>query len=300
MAELFAVLPQKRTTGSLPDLDSEIEELARIQAGQGSPSTKALHLPRSGMNSGATSGEQADPDFDGVEEENLELPPLLAEGPSDHDLVRRAQKGEEHAFELLVRRHEARAIRAARNMVPSDEDSQDLAQEAFLRVFRSLDRFDFAHEFTTWLYRIVTNLAIDHLRKRRPQFSTTPLLCDDDKEPDLVDPHHALPSDELEARELAVEVQACLSALAPHFQSVLVLREFEDLACNEIAEIVGATHVTVRWRLHRGRKLFQEEWERRARLREKRVQPGGGSWDSEPRSRMDSGAPRPNADGAGP
>jgi RNA polymerase sigma-70 factor (ECF subfamily) len=212
----------------------------------------------------------ADLEFD-LPPEVAELPPLQVDGPSDHELITRAQKGEEQAFETLVRRHEARAIRVARNMVPSDEDAQDLAQEAFLRVFRSLERFDFAHEFTTWLYRIVTNLAIDHLRKRRPQFSTTPLVDDEDREPEIVDPRGEQPSDAMEERERASEVQACLSALAPHFQSVLVLREFEDLACNEIAQIVGATHVTVRWRLHRGRKLFQEEWERRARLREKRA-----------------------------
>jgi len=188
-------------------------------------------------------------------------------GP-DHELVRRAQAGEERAFETLVRRHERRAWRVARNMVPSDEDAQDLTQEAFLRVFRSLDRFDFQHEFTTWLYRIVTNLAIDHLRKRRPSFSTTASTQGEESEIDLADPRDGRPSDAIESLETAAKVQECLSALAPHFQSVLVLRELEGLACTEIAEIVGATHVTVRWRLHRGRKLFQEEWERRKRLAE--------------------------------
>jgi DNA-directed RNA polymerase specialized sigma24 family protein len=83
------------------------------------------------------------------------------------------------------------------------------------------------------------------------------------------------------AMETADEVQECLAALAPHFQSVLVLRELEGLPCTEIAEIVGATHVTVRWRLHRGRKLFQEEWERRQRLIDAREQPSSGSDGSE-------------------
>ncbi|MCP3919793.1 MAG: sigma-70 family RNA polymerase sigma factor [bacterium] len=188
----------------------------------------------------------------------------------DADLVRRAQAGEEDAFAELVHRHERRAIRAARNMVPSDEDARDLAQEAFLRVFRSLDRFDFKHEFTTWLYRIVTNLAIDHLRKRRPAFSTTTLDGDEDGgEIEFVDEAGILPSERMESEETADQVQACLGALAPHFQSVLVLRELEGLACTEIADIVGATHVTVRWRLHRGRKLFLEEWERRQRVSDK-------------------------------
>ncbi len=183
----------------------------------------------------------------------------------DHALIRRAQAGEEQAFAELVRRHQRRAFRVARNMVPSDEDAEDLAQEAFLRVFRSLERFDFHHEFTTWLYRIVTNLAIDHLRKRRPTFSASGGDEDDERTLELVDPSDARPSDHVESEETQAEVHACLGALAPHFQSVLVLRELEGLPCTEIAEIVGATHVTVRWRLHRGRKLFQEEWERRER-----------------------------------
>jgi RNA polymerase sigma-70 factor (ECF subfamily) len=113
----------------------------------------------------------------------------------------------------------------------------------------------------------VTNLAIDHLRRRRPMASTT-RNEDDEAGFDIVDTRVDAPSDALESRELSAEVRATLSGLAPHFQSVLVLREMEGLPCNEIAKIVGATHVTVRWRLHRGRKLFQEEWERRARLRE--------------------------------
>lgn len=205
-----------------------------------------------------------------------------AEVAEDHALVRRAQAGDEAAFERLVRRHQQRAWRVARNLVPTDEDAQDLAQEAFLRVFKSLANFDFQHAFTTWLYRIVTNLAIDHLRRRRPATSTA-RPEDDESEFDLVDARVAAPSDHLESRELSDEVRATLASLAPHFQSVLLLREMEGLPCNEIAHIVGATHVTVRWRLHRGRKLFQEEWERRARWREAGGDRARNDADSAPR-----------------
>ena len=191
-----------------------------------------------------------------------------AETAVDHDLIRRAQQGDERAFEDLVLRNQQRAWRVARNLVPTDEDAQDLAQEAFVRVYKNLANFDFDHGFTTWLYRIVTNLAIDHLRRRRPVTSTTNSE-EGESDFDLVDPDALQPSEGLEKLELADEVRATLASLAPHFQSVLVLREMEGLPCNEIATIVGATHVTVRWRLHRGRRLFQEEWERRARLREK-------------------------------
>jgi RNA polymerase sigma-70 factor (ECF subfamily) len=188
--------------------------------------------------------------------------------PSDHDLIRCAQSGDELAFATLVRRHERRAYRVARNMVPGREDALDLAQEAFLRVFRSLDRFDFRHDFTTWLYRIVTNLGIDHLRKRRPMVSTSVMIGDDESQIDLPDASVPNPSERLESLETADQVRTCIDNLAPHFRAVLTLRELEGLSCIAIADIVGATHVTVRWRLHRGRKLFQEEWARQERLRE--------------------------------
>ena len=189
----------------------------------------------------------------------------------DHALVRQAQAGQEEAFADLVHRHQGRAYRVARNLLPADEDAQDIAQEAFLRVFRNIERFNFDHEFTTWLYRIVTNLCIDFLRKRRVAVSVSRGREGDEGEEsalDLEDHNEPAPWEYAEATETAAEVHDVLSSLAPHFQSVLTLREIEGLGCPEIAEIVGATHVTVRWRLHRGRKLFQEEWERRSRMRQ--------------------------------
>jgi len=190
-----------------------------------------------------------------------ELAPADEGTPTDHDLVRGAQEGREEAYAELVRRHEERAVRVALSMVANREDARDLAQEGFLRVFRYIDRFDFKHEFTTWLYRIVTNLAIDHLRKRRPTTSTSS-ADGDEADLDLVDPSEELPSAGMERQETAERVRACIDRLAPHFRTVMVLRELEGLPCTEIARIVGATHVTVRWRLHRGRKLFLAEWER--------------------------------------
>ena len=199
-------------------------------------------------------------------EEPPEASEVPSDGISDHEAVRRAQSGDGAAFEILVRRHQGRALRVARNLIADADEAQDLAQEAFLRVFRSLERFNFEHEFSTWLYRIVTNLAIDHLRRRRVVLSTSAHEEEDGGGFDLPDDHAPPPQRRMEAAETALRVRACIGSLAPHFQSVLVLRELEGLPCLEIAKIVGATHVTVRWRLHRGRKLFQEEWERRERL----------------------------------
>ena len=197
--------------------------------------------------------------------------------PSDHDLIRAAQRGEERAFEQLVARHEERAMRVAWGLVANREDARDLAQEAFLRVFRNLERFDFHHELTTWLFRIVTNLAIDHLRKRRPHRSTTVVGEEGESEIDLLDEAAERPWEAMSREETAERVRACIDRLAPHFRSVMVLRELEGLPCTEIATIVGATHVTVRWRLHRGRKLFQDEWERMERAGRGGSPPPGSS-----------------------
>ncbi len=189
----------------------------------------------------------------------------LGPDSSDHELVRAAQGGEELAFQLLVERHQGRAFRVARQMVPGRDDALDLAQEAFLRVFKSLHRFDFNHEFTTWLYRIVSNLSIDHLRRRRPIVGGGGLDDEEAQVPEVVDERVAAPFERMEVAETGQRVRDCIESLAPHFRAVLALRELEGLPCTEIARIVGATHVTVRWRLHRARKLFQEEWERRDR-----------------------------------
>ena len=155
------------------------------------------------------------PDLPETERPGDEAPPGE---PSDHDLIRSAQRGEELGFELLVKRYEDRAMRVAAGLVANREDARDLAQEAFLRVFRNLERFDFQHEFTTWLYRIVTNLAIDHLRKRRPKRSATVSREEGEVEIDFEDEDVERPWEAMERSETAAAVRACIDRLAPHFR----------------------------------------------------------------------------------
>jgi len=220
------------------------------------------------------------PDSDEPSSKDARAP---APDPAEAEVIRRAARGEEQAFEALVKSHQARAFRVARHLVPSDDDAQDIVQEAFLRVFRSLERFDYQYSFSTWLNRIVTNLAIDHLRRRRLVTQSSNGEDDDGESWDAQLPSNAPPpSHSIEAQETAGRVRACIAALAPHFQSVLTLREIEGLPCNVIAKIVGATHVTVRWRLHRGRKLFLEEWERRERVAELRRTPATDKNEARP------------------
>lgn len=177
----------------------------------------------------------------------------------DADLVRRSLAGERDAFAGLVRRYQRRAFFVAYHVVGDMEDARDVAQEAFLRVYRSLGSFDFGRNFYTWFYRIVANLAIDRLRKSGT-LRAAPL--------DAIAHGVAAPPDDdssAESGERTAMVWTVLEGLDAKFRAVLVLRDIHGLSCREIAPILKVTHATVRWRLHRGRCLFKDLWERRTR-----------------------------------
>src|SRR5690606_16226108 len=177
----------------------------------------------------------------------------------DQDIVRRILDGDETAFAELVARYHRRAFWIGFHVLGRAEDARDIAQEAFVRVHRSLHKFDFARNFYTWFYRIVMNLAIDALRKHRTA-RAAPL---EDVQDRLTD--GSLPGDPAERDETRRLVWRTLEHLDGKFKAVLVLRDIHGLSCREIAPILGVTHATVRWRLHRGRQAFREHWERLAR-----------------------------------
>jgi RNA polymerase sigma-70 factor (ECF subfamily) len=170
----------------------------------------------------------------------------------ERELIRRSQKGDEEAFRELVERYEKRAYWVACNMVHSHEEARDITQEAFLRVYRSIDRFKLKMNFYTWLYQIVMNLSIDRLR-RQAIFRPASL----DSIGERQDTQEA-PDANIERTELRETVRRVLDKLAPKYKAVITLRDIEGLSCREIAEIVGCTHATVRWRLHRARLIFKK------------------------------------------
>lgn len=181
---------------------------------------------------------------------------------ADNDLIRRTLEGDFAAFEGLVARHERRAFWIAFQVLGNVEESRDAIQDAFVRVYRSLDRFDFARNFYTWFFRIVTNLAIDRRRKRKLAVAAQPedtfqSLADDDA--------RSQPDARLQERERAALVHRVLAGIPEMFRTVLVLRDLQGLSCREIAPITGLTYSTVRWRLHKARGLFRERWERESR-----------------------------------
>ena len=177
----------------------------------------------------------------------------------DHEIIRACLEGSQEAFAALVKRHEERAFWAAYRVLGDAEASRDVAQEAFVRVWRALERFDFSMAFTTWLYRISVNLAIDHLRRNKRHKAVDVDILHEGLADESVD---TAPEAGQGARELAVRVRGVLDTLDEKYRTVLALRDLEGLSSKQISDITGITHATVRWRLHVARKHFREAWDR--------------------------------------
>ena len=211
-----------------------------------------------GSAAGSSSGHAPLGLVSGLPEAVAEL--AAAPGISDAELVRRTLAGQQDPFAALVARYQKRAFWIAFHVVGRVEDARDVTQEAFVRLFRSLAKYDFDRAFYTWFYRIVMNLAIDHLRKIRSGAASSL----EDIPGGLPDGREAAASAPIELQEQHGQVWAILETLDPKFRAVLVLRDIHGLSCREIAPILRITHATTRWRLHRGRQVFREHWERRS------------------------------------
>ncbi len=177
----------------------------------------------------------------------------------DHELIRACLAGSQEAYASLVKRHEERAFWAAYRVVGNAESARDVAQEAFVRVWRALDRFNFSMAFTTWLYRITVNLAIDHLRRNKRHKAVDVDAFGDGLEDQR---HDQSPDWQQGNREVASKVRSVLETLEEKYRTVLALRDLEGLSSKQISDITGITHATVRWRLHVARNQFRENWER--------------------------------------
>ncbi|MEM9694175.1 MAG: sigma-70 family RNA polymerase sigma factor [Myxococcota bacterium] len=183
------------------------------------------------------------------------------EAEIDRGLVKQAQAGDRAAFRQLVERHQRRAFGIALGLVKDESDARDVVQEAFLRVHKSMHKFEGSSSFFTWLYRIVTNLSIDHMRKpaRREtelnedhklssEGSTFPLLSRIDG---------ANPVDVVRRGEIAASIQAALDELPPYHRSVIIMREVDGMSYLEMAEAMGVSKGTIMSRLFHARQKLQ-------------------------------------------
>lgn len=174
----------------------------------------------------------------------------------DRDIIEQVLAGDTDAFGQLVERYQSKVYNLALRMTGSEDDASDMAQEAFLRAWRSLPAFQFESAFSTWLFRLTHNICIDHLRaqKRRPTVSLT--VADDEGEEavqlDVPDP---APDPELAAilAEDRALLAMAMAQLPEGFREILTLRAINDLSYSEIAEILHLQEGTVKSRLSRAR-----------------------------------------------
>ena len=182
------------------------------------------------------------------------------EAEEDRELIHRAQKGDKTAFRRLVERHQRRAFAIALGLVRDENDARELVQEAFIRVHKGLATFEGSSSFFTWLYRIVTNLAIDLMRKpgRREAELDDEHLADEGGDLALVSRiDGADPLDVLRRREIAARIQAALDALPPIHRSVILMREVEGMSYEEMAQAAGVSKGTIMSRLFHARQKMQ-------------------------------------------
>jgi RNA polymerase sigma-70 factor (ECF subfamily) len=180
-----------------------------------------------------------------------------AEIQDERNLILACQEGRESAFQKLFEKHQRRAYAVAYNIVSDFELAKDIVQEAFIRVYKNIRKFDATKNFYTWLYQIVVNLSIDYLRKRASS-KAAPL----DELGDGVKTKVKLggPSDSASRDELKKRVREMLDLMPGKYKVVLALRDIEGFSCEEIAEVVHCKNSTVRWRIHQARKLFKSLW----------------------------------------
>jgi RNA polymerase sigma-70 factor (ECF subfamily) len=160
--------------------------------------------------------------------------------------IRAAQAGDKDAFEQLVRTYDQSVLRLAMNLLRSPEDARDVYQEAFLRVYRNLHSFRFDCSFHTWLYRIVTNICLDQLRKRKVRKEESSTVETSEGPVDRMDAFEensaqADPERNLWNRELRSRIEHALTDLTPRERMVFELRHYQGLRLRNIGEILGTT-----------------------------------------------------------
>jgi RNA polymerase sigma-70 factor (ECF subfamily) len=188
----------------------------------------------------------------------------IREAEEDRGLIAKAQQGDTAAFRQLVERHQRRAFAIALGLVRDENDARELVQDAFLRVYKGLGTFQGGSSFFTWLYRIITNLSIDLIRKPGRQLADIDeqrFESDEGQEaefPLLSKVDGSDPVDVVRRQEIAGRLQAALEALPPYHRGVIVMREIEGLSYEEMASAMGVSKGTIMSRLFHARQKLQK------------------------------------------
>jgi RNA polymerase sigma-70 factor, ECF subfamily len=176
---------------------------------------------------------------------------------NDADLIREAQRGNRAAFEDLVRQYDHAVLRLALHLTNSEQDAKDIYQDAFLKAYRNLGSFRFECSFYTWIYRIVTNLCLDHLRKKQVRKEDAPVITDSSgEEYSLIDQvaddrSGASPERDLMRRELGARIAKALEKLTPRERMVFEMKHYQGLKLRTIGDALNTTEETAKNTLFR-------------------------------------------------
>jgi RNA polymerase sigma-70 factor (ECF subfamily) len=181
---------------------------------------------------------------------------------SELDLVKRCQTGDTEAFDELVIRYRTRVFGMIYNMIHSEQDAWDLAQDSFVKAWKSIGRFRGQSSFYTWIYRIVMNVTIDWLRKKQvkgggTEFDDAIHLTQIDPASKTVPKTEALPHKAMERDEIRSRLENAIGQLSPEHRAVILMKEIEDMQYHEIAEALECSIGTVMSRLFYARKKLQ-------------------------------------------
>lgn len=197
------------------------------------------------------------------------IPTNHAVEPDDRELVEQVRRGDDGAFEALVRRKTSKVYGLCYRIIGNAEDAKDISQLVFLKLWENLSRYDAQYAFDTWLYRMVTNVAIDFMRSRQSRDNAVNSNLRLVKT--AADPEQTVA---VSRKEVESVFDAVTTALSPKQKAIFVMSEVEDLRSSEIAKILGCRESTVRNHLFNARKLMQQQLKRRfpeyARLWEER------------------------------
>lgn len=182
----------------------------------------------------------------------------------DHELIAAAKAGDERAFGKLMRKYEERVQNHCVRIVGDEQEAEDLKQEVFVKVYRSLPNYEHTYAFYTWMYRITQNCCIDRIRKLKRQAQEVSLTPGGDDEGGESLREHSIPDEtympEKEAlnNELKSAIDGALAKLSPKLREIIVLKEQDGLSYEEIGEMLHCSRGTVKSRLFRAREKLQD------------------------------------------
>lgn len=178
-------------------------------------------------------------------------------------LAKLSRNGDRRAFEELVDMYKDKIYHLGYRMLGHVNEAEDIVQETFLRVYTNLERYDETQKFSTWIYRIATNLCIDRLRKRKPNYSLDAEMPDSDGADwySLLPSNRETPEEEIVLTETQEQIRKAIDALPKKYKSVVVLRYLHDMSLQEIGEVLKMPVTTVKTRVHRGREYLRKKLE---------------------------------------